>query len=128
MTCQRATSAVAWIHNHQGLSALTYLDDFIGVQTESEAPKAFHSLANLLRELGLRENVNKACQPATIQTCLGVQFDTVKLTLSITPQRLADILTLSTWTAKTSARKQELQSLVGSLVFISNACVKAEYS
>ena len=56
---------------------------------------------------------------------IGVLFDTDELTLSVTEERVNEILELvNTWLQKKSASLQDLQSLVGKLNFIS-ACVHA---
>ena len=124
MACQRITNAVCYICELEGHHTLSYLDDFIGVATPDIAWQAYDYCGHLLAELGLEESLSKACPPATIQTCLGVQFDTVQMTLSVTPTRLTEIETLLvSWSTKKSATKSALQSLVGKLSFISK-CVR----
>ena len=57
-------------------------------------------------------------------TCLGIQINTVDMTLSVTPERLDELeVLLSHWLAKKSGTKSELQSLVGKLSFVSK-CVR----
>lgn len=56
-------------------------------------------------------------------TCLGVELNSIDLTLSVSPDRLSDIQELlHGWLAKRSTTKSALQSLVGKLVFVSK-CV-----
>ena len=76
MACQRITNAVCYIYEMAGHHTLSYLDDFIGVVTPDIAWQAYDYCGHLLAELGLEESLSKACPPATIQTCLGMQFDT----------------------------------------------------
>ena len=124
MACQRIMNAVCYICEMEGHHTLSYLDDFIGVATSDIAWQAYDYCGHLLAKLGLEESLSKACPPATIQTCLGVQFDTVQMTLSYTPTRLTEIETLLvSWSTQKSATKSELQSLVGKLSFISK-CVQ----
>ena len=124
MACQRISNAVCYICEAEGHPTLSYLDDFIGVAPPNVAWQAYERCGELLTELGLEESPSKACPPATVQTCLGVQFDTVQLTMSVTPARLQEIETLLvSWSTKKSATKTELQSLVGKLSFISK-CVR----
>lgn len=124
MACQRITNAVCYICEAQGHRTLSYLDDFIGVTRPESAWQAYEHSGLLLAELGLEESPHKACPPATVQTCLGVHFDTVQMTMSITPARLKEIETLlAFWSTKKSATKTELQSLVGKLSFVSK-CVR----
>ena len=55
----------------------------------------------------------------------GVWFDTEELTLSVTPERIQDMLDIvHTWLQKHTATLQELQSLVGKMSFVSS-CVHA---
>ncbi|XP_077985110.1 uncharacterized protein LOC144439750 [Glandiceps talaboti] len=57
-------------------------------------------------------------------TFLGIQLNTVAMTMEITPNRLVEIKEeLHQWVAKTRATKRELQSLIGKLSFIAK-CVK----
>ncbi|XP_048586681.1 uncharacterized protein LOC116621133 isoform X1 [Nematostella vectensis] len=122
--CQRATSAVAWIHRQQGKVLFNYLDDFIGVSEASSATSDFEQLGTLLSSLGLIESVSKACPPSSLMLCLGVMVDTNSFTLSVSPERLAELeLLLHDWRNRKTARKRELQSLVGKLVFVSK-CVR----
>ncbi len=78
----------------------------------------------MLERCGIEEAKNKACPPSTKMVFIGVLFDTVKLTLEITPERLVEISALiETWLGKTEATKREPQSLIGKLSFISS-CVR----
>ena len=57
-------------------------------------------------------------------TFIGVLFDSEELTLSVTPERLQEILSLlEVWLLKTETTLQELQSSIGKLSFISS-CVQ----
>ena len=91
MACQHITNVVCYICGMEGHPVLGYLDDFIGVATPDIACQAYDHCGHLLAELGLEESLSKACPPATIQTCLGVQFDTVQITISVRPTRLKEI-------------------------------------
>ena len=57
-------------------------------------------------------------------TFVGVLFDTNKMTIEVTPERLKEInLLLKTWLEKHTASLKEIQSLLGKLNFIA-ACVR----
>ena len=74
-------------------------------------------LGNILRELGLEENIPKACPPSVIQTVLGVVIDTENMTISVTSDHLTEIAELlEKWKNKKMCRKKELQSLIGKLL------------
>ena len=82
-------------------------------------------LGNLFVSCGIEESKEKACPPSTKMVFIGVLFDTHDLTLSVTAERVLEILELvDSWLQKKSATLRELQSLVGKLNFIS-ACVHA---
>ena len=83
MACQRITNAVSYICEQHGFDVLNYLDDFQGVETPDNADRAFCFTQSLLLDLGLVKLQEKACPPSTKMTCLGVQFDTVVMTISV---------------------------------------------
>ena len=119
MACQRVTNAVCFMLLPVGCNVLGYLDDFMG---------AFNDYALtglLLQALGLHESSHKACPPSTRVTCLGVLFDTINFTMSVTPDRLLELQTdlLPKWLTTKSATKTKLQSLIGKLAFVSK-CVR----
>ena len=124
MACQRCTNAVCYILSRAGCQVVSYLDDFIGVAPTATASRDYEYCGSLLMELGLHKSPSKACPPSTCMTCLGVQINTVDMTLSVTPERLNELeVLLSHWLTKKSAIKSELQSLVGKLSFVSK-CVR----
>ncbi len=72
----------------------------------------------------MEESKSKACEPATKMIFLGILFDSVKMSLEVTPERLQEIRTLvSVWLRKSNATKKEVQSLIGKLSFVSS-CVR----
>ena len=126
--CQRTTSGLIYIfkNKHPGNAAVNYLDDLAGAETwqDNRAHQAFEQLGEVLKSAGIQETQAKACSPCTAMTFLGVQFDTEKLTLSVTPKRLAEAKAiLAEWEAKTSVKKNDLESLVGKLNFMA-ACIR----
>jgi len=124
LICQRLTNAIAFIYNKWGWDVINYLDDFGGAEVWEKAEEAFDVLRNLLIACGLEESVAKACAPSTCMLFLGILLDTVRLTLSVTSERLTEILDLlKVWQNKTSATKKEVQSLVGKLNFVAK-CVR----
>ena len=90
ISCQRSTSAVAWIASQQGRLGFNYLDDFIGVSPALTAHTDFQVLSDLLSSLGL-ESPEKLCPPSRVMTCLGVELGTEAITLSVNPDRLCEI-------------------------------------
>ena len=122
--CQRVTSAVSYMCTQMGYDVLNYIDDFAGAEKEDQAWTAYEALGRLLQACGLQESSEKACAPSTVMSVLGVQFNTVALTLSVTEERVSEILLLvQDWLLKKSASLKDVQSLLGKLHFIS-ACVR----
>ena len=59
--CSRVTNAVMHIFSKCGHQGVSYLDDLIGVSTSSRGWEAYDMLGKLLLDLGLEENLPKAC-------------------------------------------------------------------
>ena len=122
--CQRFTNSVAYICKLDGFEIINYLDDFCGVEKPESAALAFDYLGNLLSVLGIEEALNKVAVPSTRVAFLGIWFDTVKMTMEVTPDRLSEINALTiTWLSKVSATVKEVQSIIGKLNFVAK-CVK----
>jgi hypothetical protein len=123
LICQRLTNAVMFIYNKWGWLAINYLDDFGGAETWDKAEEAFIALSKVLKDCGLEESEIKAWGPNTLMVFLGILFDTVNLTLSVTDERLVEIKELlQLWMNKVYATKKEVQQLVGKLNFVAK-CV-----
>ena len=126
MACQRSTSAVCHMlsQDQDGCFVVNYLDDFIGISSPDKAFHDYDTCGSLLRDLGLQESPSKALPPSRVLTCLGVEVNSLALTLSVTPEWLQELETLLLqWTTQRSAMKSELQSLVGKLLFVTK-CVR----
>ena len=130
---QRLTDAVTWIHARLGLeyegemkfNSINYSDDIGGAEsTLARAKASSKALAVLLVDLGLEESKSKEHKPSTSMPYLGVQFDTVKMTMSVPPEKLAEVREeINVWKKKTTATKKSLQQLLGKLFWVSR-CVK----
>ena len=93
MACQRVTNAVCFMLSRVGCNVLSYLDDFMGISAPRTAFDDYALTGSLLQALGLQESSHKACPPSTWVTCLGVLFDTINFTMSVTPDRLLELQT-----------------------------------
>ena len=123
--CPRVTNAIRYMCQMMQIVVLNYLDDFAGAESPELASRSYLELGNILCSCGIEESKEKACPPSIKMTFIGVLLDTEELTLSVTPERVQDILDLvHTWLQKHSAILPELQSLVGKLSFVSS-CVHA---
>ena len=78
----------------------------------------YQALYHLLEELGMWESYRKRTPPDVVMTFLGISADTVKMLLTLTPERLEEIRKeLELWRHRDAANKRDLQSLVGKLNF-----------
>ena len=124
MACARSTDAVMYIHREDGHEGESYLDDLIGVSPPAFGMEAYQALGKLLADLGLLENFSKACPPETVQLVLGVIIDTVAGTISVPNEKMVEINdSLRVWKNKRKATKNEIQSIIGVLQFVSK-CVR----
>ena len=125
---QKVTDAVAWIlrglgrevGNGDPFQACNYVDDIGGVEAEkARALASFHALGWLLADLGLAESEKKAEPPTTKITYLGVEFDSVQMTMSVPPDKITEIKAeIGKWVRRTTITKKELQSLLGKLFWV----------
>ena len=125
---QWVSTAIAFIHAKLGIdltqeqfNVLNYADDFAGAKLLKEkAELSFNTLGKLLNELGFDESTDKASPPSTVMTYLGVKFDTEKMCLFVDDDKLIELKTLlQKWLNKTVAKKYELQSVLGKLIWVS---------
>lgn len=116
--CHRTTSALIYIHNSHGYDSTCFIDDMAGGEIEARADEAFQHLRDLLNELNVLEAFDKACKPSTIMVFLGILFNTVLMTMEVTPDRLREVnAELIRWLSKQYTTLRQLQSLVGKLSF-----------
>ena len=130
---QRITTAISWIHRRLGLetdsqepfNSINYSDDIGGCEkTLERATQSYNALAELFTDLGLAESLSKAHEPCTSMPYLGVNFDTVKMVMSIPAEKLTEVQEeINAWARKTKATKLGLQQLLGKLFWVSR-CVK----
>ena len=122
--CQRVTNAIAYIYEEAGYWLMNYIDDFISADKWSIIWESYLSLGRLLKDIGAQEAVDKASPPDTRVECLGTMFDTVAMTISVTPERLVELKRLlDMWCNKTTATRRDLECLIGKIQFVSN-CVR----
>ena len=122
---QRCSDAIRFTMQQHGFPHLfNYIDDLIYTGLPSNIHASFRFLLKLLQDLGLDISRKKLVAPDTTVTCLGIQIDTVTRTLSIPHKKLQEIASIcKSWVTKTYCSKKALQSLLGSLLYITK-CVK----
>ena len=123
--CQMVTSAVVYIHSKKGFFVINYLDDLGGAETAKRAEEAFQHLRSVLYQMGLQEAANKTVAPSTIMVFLGIEVNTITLTLTIPPAKWSEIQeVLEKWRLFTVVTKKQVQKLAGLLNFACR-CVKS---
>ena len=127
---QWLTTAVAFILAHMGLeltgflfNCLNYADDFAGAESSFDrAQLSYSTLGKLLTDIGLSESKSKASPPATKMTYLGVAFNTIDMCIHVDGDKIIELKSeLQKWSRKTVAKKCELQSILGKLLWVSRA-------
>ena len=121
---QRCSDAVRFIMKKMGHTIIGYINDYVGFGTPPDSKASFDCLYGLLQELGLSISSKKLIAPSTVVTCLGIEVNTEKGTLSIPAEKMLQISSmLKTWEDKKFCTKRQLQSLLGHLLYI-HKCVK----
>ena len=123
---QRCTDAVRYImkkiFNFPYLC--NYIDDLIYTGLPHEIQSSYTTLIALLQELGLEISQSKLVPPTTNAVCLGIEIDTVERTLQIPVEKLSEIHSIcQKFASKSKVTKNQLQSLLGSLLYITK-CIK----
>ena len=123
--CQRVTDAIRYIMYTKGIDHLfNYIDDFIGVDEPAVVHSNFQTLLSIMAELGIPISEEKLFPPSEEVPCLGILINIITGTLSIPDDKLHEINQKCLgWGSKNKATKKQLQSLVGSLIYI-HKCVK----
>ena len=113
-------------HGHNAL--MNYIDNLIYIGLPSKLYESYQFLLSLLQDLGLQISQSKLIPPNTQVTCLGILVDTVTRTISIPPENLEEIQNMCTqWTFKSTCTKRQLQSVLGSLLYITKCVQPARY-
>ena len=85
-----------------------------------KAKKDFHKLGWLSQDIGVWESEHKACPPSSLMVVLGIMFNTIDMTISISPERVDEIQAeLDSWCNRAKMSHKQLESLTGKLQFMS---------
>lgn len=124
--CTQLLSVVAHKMHERDIVLVRYLDDFLLISsTREQAERDLLAAQLVFRHFGLVVNPDKTEGPAQRLSFLGVWIDSVKQTLSVTEERMQELLQLlSAFRAehRRTASAQALMSLVGKLSFAA-ACL-----
>ena len=96
-----------------------YVDDFLILSSSREECALFmKQIVELFAKLGIPVALDKLEGPLLAITFLGITFDSQRLELRLSAERLKDLVDmLNSWAGRTKASREELQSLCGVLNF-----------
>jgi hypothetical protein len=110
--------AVLAIMKSRGAQNLVYyMDDWLCINEDKELCRAqMADLIMILRKLGFQINYNKVEGPAQSLKFLGIQLNTVAMTLSLSQDKINELKScIELLKAKLKVSRKELESLVGKL-------------
>ena len=113
------SDTLEWILRRQGMTCcLHYLDDFLtmGVANSPECERNLKLLIEGCARLGIPVAVHKVEGPTTVLIFLGIEFDTIHMTMRLPAEKLERLKALiRQWLGKKAAKKREILSLIGEL-------------
>ena len=111
--------AAEWIVRAEGAQEiLHYLDDFllIGPPRSDSCATSLTKLLSVFDRLGIPIAEDKLEGPATCLVFLGIELDTLQMSLRLPIEKLQELRELvQTWLRRRFCSKKELQSLIGKL-------------
>ena len=119
---QRVTDSHRCIMHKYCYFITNYIDDLIGSDKPEVVVEAFQFLQNLIKKLCLVISEDKLFEPQNCIPCLGIDVNIETGIISI-PRAKLDCSTLQGLESKSRAYKRELQSIIGSLLYI-HKCVR----
>ena len=122
MACSRLTDMFRYVMNGRNATVFTYVDDCLGCAHAGRSMDDYNFLLRLLQDLGFPISKNKLVSPTTKCQCLGVVIDTEQRTISVTQEKLSEIVAKCRQTYEANIiSKRQLQSVIGSLMFVHKA-------
>ena len=107
---------------------MSYNDDLLGAEVFNKAQESFDLMCKLLQDLNIPTSPAKLTPPTTRIVCLGIKIDSVKASMSIPKNKLEEILLACERFIKLPHfTKKQLQSLLGSLMFVHKVVHAARY-
>ena len=90
LNCQRVADAICRIYERMyNRPLIGYVDDFAAAQPRDKADAAYSDLINLLcNTLGVELSIDKCAPPASSQIFLGLEADTVDMSISVPTDKL----------------------------------------
>jgi hypothetical protein len=117
--CTQLLSVVAFALSQQGIRPVRYLDDFFTIgATEAGVEQQLQTAPQIIEAFGLVVNPDKTEGPSQRLSFLGVQLDSVQQTLSCTPARVAELISLlRSLRHQRVITRHHAESLIGKLSF-----------
>ena len=114
-----------YVRNGAEANTIHYLDDFLTIsESEQKCMDSLKTIISCAEKCGFSCKPSKTKGPAQKLEFLGVEIDTIKRQIQITPERKADLIDeLKEWSGRTCCTKRELLSLIGKLNFCCNVVV-----
>jgi hypothetical protein len=114
---QTLTDCIVRMMARRGIITCGYIDDFMLICDDFKScESALNILTELVASLGMSVNWKKVMGPTQDMTFLGVRIDTIKRTLALPEEKLADMkLLVDKWITKTKVTKLEVQQMMGRL-------------
>lgn len=115
----RFADVITWITMQQSIgSIIHYVDDFL-IISKSDGQRELRQFLRILNILKIPYKESKLEGPSTCIIFLGVQIDTVTMSISVLPQKRQKIRgLLNDWEIRKWCIKNDLQSHVGSLIWL----------
>jgi hypothetical protein len=116
--------AVCEILKREGIDSTVYIDDYILIDyTLLGAQAGFARAKSLLTDLGIDQSFHKEQQPTQIIHWIGYLINTIDMTVSISPDKITEIMALlEQWAQKSTATSHQMQKLLGKLLYVSRCC------
>ena len=117
--CTQLLGVVAWDMEEQRAKLVRYLDDFLFIaRTREECQRMLDDAIATLARYGLVVNQAKTAGPSQVITFLGIELDSINMTMQCTRERLQELIALLQETfTRTTTRVHQLESLIGKLSF-----------
>ena len=118
LCAQRVSNGIAIIYYHEsgGWTLVAYIDDYAGPAPAAIADRLYALFNKIADELGVDRAKVKCVPPVTLIEFLGLEYDTIELTVALPADKLARVVTLiRDWLSMEQCSKSQLQKLVGVL-------------
>jgi hypothetical protein len=122
LACVRVTDLIRYILSCMGILVLNYINNIIGIAPNDLTDTHFQLTLSTVHNLGFQLNNSKTILPTSVAICLGILFNIEIGTLQIPHTKLQEVLSLcNIHISKSKITKNQLQALLGSLMFLHKA-------